>query len=259
MSRRDTAAERPRSLLALSLWGFFALLFFVAFVALGTWQVHRLAWKRDLIARVDARLHAPVTEAPGPVQWPQVNAARDEYRRVRLQGRYLYDRQTYVWANAEQGAGFWVMTPLQQADGAIVLVNRGFVLPEWCGRRHACVQGPAGDTTVTGLLRMSEPGVFLRRNEPAKDNWYTRDVPLIAKARGLERVAPYFVDADAAPAGSDHANWPQGGLTQVSFPNNHLSYLITWYVLALMTLGGVFYVGRGEYRLRRRLREASGR
>ena len=46
--------------------------------------------------------------------------------------------------------------------------------------------------------------------------------------------------------------WPRGGLTVTSFPNNHLSYLITWYVLALMVLAAAVYVGRHEYRLRRR-------
>jgi surfeit locus 1 family protein len=38
----------------------------------------------------------------------------------------------------------------------------------------------------------------------------------------------------------------------IAFPNNHLSYLITWYLLALMVLAAAIYVGRDEYRLRRR-------
>jgi surfeit locus 1 family protein len=42
-----------------------------------------------------------------------------------------------------------------------------------------------------------------------------------------------------------------GGLTVIAFPNNHLVYLITWYLLALMVAAAAFYVGREEYRLRR--------
>ncbi|MFP3436046.1 SURF1 family cytochrome oxidase biogenesis protein, partial [Paraburkholderia sp. SIMBA_061] len=41
-----------------------ALILFSGLCALGSWQVYRLAWKRDLIARVDARIHAAPVPAP---------------------------------------------------------------------------------------------------------------------------------------------------------------------------------------------------
>jgi surfeit locus 1 family protein len=37
----------------------------------------------------------------------------------------------------------------------------------------------------------------------------------------------------------------------ITFPDNHLVYLITWYLLALMVAAAAIYVGREEYRLRR--------
>ena len=43
-----------------------------------------------------------------------------------------------------------------------------------------------------------------------------------------------------------------GGLTVLSFPNNHLVYAITWYGLALMLLVGVALVVREERRARQR-------
>lgn len=246
-SRYDSPRAQ-RGPVALTLLAVFALILFAAFVSLGTWQVHRLAWKRALIARVDARVHAPPVAAPARDQWAGVNAERDEYLRVRLSGVFLHDRQTLVWAATDEGSGYWVMTPLRQADGSIVLVNRGFAPADWCGRDAHCAPGTAGEVTVTGLLRMSEPPSFLRHNDPTRNNWYTRDVAAIAAARGLKDVAPYFVDADAAAGGG--ARWPAGGKTVIQFPNNHLSYLITWYLLALMVLAGAVYVGYDEYRLR---------
>ncbi|HEU4670629.1 MAG TPA: SURF1 family protein [Dyella sp.] len=248
--------DEPRGPLALALLALLGLVLFAGFIALGTWQVHRLAWKRALIAHVDARVRAPPEDAPGPAQWPRVTAAADEYRHVWLHGRFLYDRSTYVWAATAEGSGLWVMTPLRRDDGSLVLVNRGFVTPEWCGRRGTCAPGAAGPVTVTGLLRISEPPGFLRHNTPAKDDWYTRDVAAIAARRGLHDVAPYFVDEDAASeAGVENA--PKGGLTVIRFPNNHLSYLITWYAMALMVLVAGCLVGRSEWR-RRRARPASG-
>ena len=57
----------------------------------------------------------------------------------------------------------------------------------------------AGEVTVTGLLRLTEPGGrFLRPNDPAGNRWYSRDVAAIARARGLPGAAPFFIDADAS-------------------------------------------------------------
>ena len=249
----DDSIRRPRGPVALGLFALLGLVLFAGFVALGTWQIKRLAWKRDLIARVDARVHAPPVAVPAPDQWPAITAASAEYRHVSLHGRFLHDRQTLVWTATDFGSGYWVMTPLQQDDGSIVLVNRGFAPADWCGAKRNCPLGPEGETTLTGLLRMSEPSGLLRSNDPSRNSWYTRDVAGIAKARGLDRAAPFFVDEDAAPGTLDQGkpSWPQGGLTVIAFPNNHLSYLLTWYALALLVLGAGIYVGRDEYRLRK--------
>ena len=105
--------------------------------ALGVWQLERRVWKHALIARVDARVHAPPVAAPGPSQWPRITAASDEYRRVQLTGTFLHRDRTLVQASTRLGAGLWVITPMQRADGTIVLVNRGFV-PAAPGPAEGC-------------------------------------------------------------------------------------------------------------------------
>ncbi len=219
------------------------------FTALGIWQLHRLQWKLALIERVQARIHAPPVNPPSRADWPRISSERDEYRHVLLQGHYLDDHATRVKAVTVLGPGYWLLVPLRSTDGSIVLVNRGYVPESW--------QAPAtpenrnaGPEHVTGLLRISEPGGgFLRHNDAAAQRWYSRDVAAIATARGLHDVAPYFVDADAAPGSpglqvlEDSSftptglDWPRGGLTVVSFRNSHLSYALTWFALALMCAG----------------------
>lgn len=215
------------------------------FLGLGTWQVERRVWKLALIDRVEARIHAEPVPAPGREEWPGLTAASAEYRRVRLTGRFAHDRATLVQALSERGAGFWVLVPLVTDRGFTVLVNRGFVPTEARERSARAAGEPEGEVTLTGLLRLSEPGGgFLRRNDPAADRWYSRDVAAIATARGIDgstAVAPYFVDADAAP---NPGGLPMGGLTVVAFHNNHLVYALTWYALALMTAGALIFVLR---------------
>jgi len=221
----------------------FLLLLVVVFLALGTWQVQRLSWKLDLIAHVEARVHAAPVPAPARAAWGGVNARDDGYRRVTATGLFEHDRSVLVQAVTQLGAGFWVVTPLRLDDGLTILVNRGFVPAE---KRDPAAriasEIAAGPVTVTGLLRITEPGgAFLRSNDPANGRWYSRDVAAIAAAEGLSDVAPYFIDADATP---NPGGLPVGGLTVVAFRNSHLVYALTWYVLAAMSAYGVYRVRR---------------
>ncbi len=229
-------------------------------MALGTWQVQRRAWKLDLIERVEQRVHAPAVDAPGLDQQPAVSA-QDEYRHVQLRGRWLHTHETRVQAVTTLGSGFWVMTPLRRPDGSHVWVNRGFVPAEWRERdTRSDTQAASGDeVSVTGLLRLNEPGGgFLRHNDPTAQRWYSRDVQAMTQSRGLQRSAPYFVDAEAAAPepGASAPVWPAGGLTVVSFRNSHAVYALTWYGLALMVAAGSLYVARHERQLRRMRQDA---
>ena len=265
-AREDQA--RPRSFASLVALAVCATLVFAGFAALGTWQLQRLQWKRALIERVEQRVHAPPMAAPSRERWPQLSAEADEYRHVRLTGTFLYELTTRVQAATTLGSGYWLLTPLCGADGSVVLVNRGFIPAQAPGPVRPGPRDPARDAAerqsraghgaavVTGLLRMSQPGgAFLRHNDPGNNRWYSRDVQAIAAARGLADAAPYFVDADAAPASEKTAGGdggqPIGGMTVISFHNNHLVYALTWYALALMVAGAGLWVAREERGQRR--------
>ncbi len=73
------------------------------FIALGSWQVQRLHWKRALIARVDARVHAAPVPPPARTDWPRIGIERDEYRRLELRGTYLRGLDTQTQALTELG------------------------------------------------------------------------------------------------------------------------------------------------------------
>jgi surfeit locus 1 family protein len=256
----ESADNRPRSTTILLVFTAAFAFAFGGFLFLGTWQLQRLSWKLDLIERVEARVNAAPVAAPPRAEWPTISAARDEYRHVRLDGHFIAGKDTRVQAVTAIGAGFWLLSPFQLDDGTIVLVNRGFIPPRW----QSEAESPAL-TTVTGLLRLSETkGGFLRQNDPGADRWYARDVAAIANARGLQQVAPFFIDADfvGAPVvqgesvggdamAADPASWPRGGLTVIRFPNNHLVYALTWFALALMVAGAGAYVVREEMAIRK--------
>lgn len=209
------------------------------FTALGVWQVERRAWKVDLIARVDDRVHGPPQAAPDPARWVAGQPQDFEYQPVTVSGHWLPGHRQHALAVTELGGGWWEMAPLRRDDGQIVWVNRGFV----ADRASAPDVSAARPVELVGLLRLNEPGGgFLRRNDLATRHWYSRDVLAMSQAAGLDpsRTAPWFVDEGAPgaapqpPGPRSTAREPVPGLTRISFPNHHAVYAMTWFALAVL-------------------------
>ena len=117
------------------------------------------------------------------------------------------------------------------AGGATIFVDRGFVPTDRRAPATRAAGEIAGPTAVTGLLRLPEPpGWFTPANEPAKNSWFSIDLPAMAQAAGVGSALPFYIDADKAP---NPGGWPQGGQTITDLPNDHLQYAITWYALAV--------------------------
>ncbi|WP_372421993.1 SURF1 family protein [Salinarimonas chemoclinalis] len=240
LSENETAPPRWRSLI---MAGVATLVSLAILIALGSWQLQRLAWKEGLIAQIEARAWGAPGEILPEAQWDGFSRDAQEYRRVRVTGSYRFADEVAVHGllpgetRGQPLQGYYLLTPLVLDTGAIVVVNRGFVPTPLLSEAAR----PEGAVTVEGLVRGSEARTaFVPENDPAADEWFTRDLAAIADARGLERVAPFYVDAvlDAdAPA-----PWPRGGATVLAPSNNHLQYAFTWFGLAavLVAVFGVF-------------------
>jgi len=212
-------------------------------LGLGCWQIERLHWKEGLIAQRRAALSAPAVPVPDSAE----KARGLEFRHVTDAGVFLYDREVLVWATAEDGAGgYEVLTALREADGRNVFVNRGFIPTALKDRSTRQASEVAGTVEVVGLLRLppaSPPSWFVPDNRPALGEWFWIDLRAMAAAERLDDVAPFTIDAAAAP---NPGIWPKGGVTRLALPNHHLQYAVTWFSLAVALL--VIYV---VYHLRR--------
>ncbi|MCC6735617.1 MAG: SURF1 family protein [Bauldia sp.] len=217
-----------------------ATIAFVILCVLGTWQVQRLVWKNDLIATVETRIGLVPVQAPAPAAWPALDFDEADYTPVAVSGTFRHDQEVHVFASLDDphgpvgGFGYFVLTPLETADGWTVIVNRGFVPTD----RADPATRPEGQTpgvvTVTGLLRQPQgSNAFTPANDVEGNVWYTRDPVAIGAELGLpaETLAPYYIDAAYDP--SLPGGLPQGGETTVSFINNHLQYAVTWYGIAI--------------------------
>ena len=205
---------------------------------LGIWQLHRLGWKEGIIATIATRTRAPPRPVPPPSTWAGLKPVDYAYRHVTLEGRFENDKEALVFRGGEDGPGYLVMTPLALRDGGYVIVNRGWVPDELKDRVKRKASEPTGPVTVTGLMREPESrNLFTPADQPADNEFFTRDPVAIAASLRLAHAAPFTIDADAT---ANPGGWPRGGTTAIDIPNNHFSYAMTWFGLALGLLGVFF-------------------
>jgi surfeit locus 1 family protein len=198
-------------------------------LGLGTWQVRRLFWKQALLAQIDR------AEAADPIPLPR--SALSPFAKVSATGTFLPDKTALYGADVRTIAtgpemGARMIEPMRQAGGDLILVDRGWIPLS----RSVPVEQPAGEVTVSGYVRFGDKaGWFSAQDDVVRRRFFTLDPVAIGAGIGEPAVRPFVLVALAAgPAAAGH--WPEPAQHLPRPPNNHLSYAITWYGLAVALL-----------------------
>lgn len=194
-------------------------------LALGFWQVKRLAWKENLIAEITAQQSAPAFDFAA-LQQPWADHA---HINVFVEGRFLPLDDIAVGPRTDDGqAGYHLFTPFVLDDARIVFVNRG-----WSRDRKAGT--PVGKVKIKGVVRLPEKPDFAPDNKPDANDWYWADLAAMADKIGVDAMRDVFVQL-TEPV--DVASVPKPvAVTAASLANNHLSYAIFWFGMAGILLG----------------------
>lgn len=199
-------------------------------LALGSWQLRRLAWKDGVLAEI-ARGEAapPVPLPPGPAQpTPAPFTKVEASGTLRDVGFYGVEVRA---TPAGEREGAFRLGLLERPDGApALLVNEGWAPDGWTG-------DPAPHpATVVGYVRAPEPPSFLvPRGDPATRRFFALDPAGIGAALGLPPLAPFTLVALGPPPPPGAYPQPAQHLPQP--PNNHLQYALTWFGLAAVLVG----------------------
>ncbi|KAK7417009.1 surf-like protein [Neonectria magnoliae] len=220
-----------------------AIIPITAFI-LGSWQVQRLGWKSDLIAKFEDRLVRDPLPLPPTID---PDAIHDfDFRRVYAAGRFRHDQEMLVGPRMRDGTdGYMVITPLERDGGSTILVNRGWIDKKHRDRRSRPDGLPTGEVTVEGLLR--EPwkkNMFTPENRPERGDFYFPDVKQMAQLTGSQ---PVWVEATMEQEFMQMVDYeargiPYGRAAEVNLRNNHAQYIFTWYALSVATSIMLFMV-----------------
>jgi surfeit locus 1 family protein len=161
---------------------------------LGCWQVQRLGWKTDLVARFEDRLTFPPLELPLRID---PNAIKDfDYRRVYARGVLRHDQEMLIGPRMLEGEeGYTVVTPLERTDERgnkyKILCCRGWinknVVKQWYRKQEGAL--PEGEVVIEGLLREPPPkNMFTPVSNPEKGEWYFPDIQRMAAHTGSQAV-----------------------------------------------------------------------
>lgn len=155
---------------------------------MGTWQVKRLEWKTDMIARYEDRLVRPPLPLPPKVDTS--NLDEFDYRRVYVTGKFRHDQEMLVGPRVREGEnGFSVVTPLERKNGSTVLINRGWINKKKMHQKDRVAELPQGEVTVEGLLRSPwKRNMFTPQNRPDIGEFYFPDVQEMAALVGAQPV-----------------------------------------------------------------------
>lgn len=201
-------------------------------ISLGTWQLHRLEWKRDLVARVEAR--ADAEPIPFEEAFRRAEAGENmEYTPVKISGVFALNKEARIFGSYEGRPGFFSFAPLKRQGGGNLYVNRGFTRQAITAPDDAI----GVEVEVVGLFRYAEQpsppaSWFLPAGQSADGFWFVRDPERFAEEAGIE-APPYYVDQFAVSG----REWPKGGTTRLAFNNRHLEYALTWFGLAVTLVG----------------------
>jgi surfeit locus 1 family protein len=186
---------------------------------LGTWQVYRLYFKKNLISDLEKNLKTS-----------SINFNVDidkEYTKILFKKKDL-NTKIFLYHLNKGEIGFKVIVPYEINSSLLVLVDKGWIRKD---KINLIKNTLFNDDIIEGYTRkIREKNLFTPNNNIKEDFLYSVEIDNLKKSLN-KNIYPLLIiqtsktNKDIIP--NDY---------EVRLPNNHLQYAITWYGLALFTI-----------------------
>ena len=216
------------------LWpSIFSVIIFAILFSFGTWQVKRLFWKEALIERYT------IQSQSNPIKNPsKLDSSINEFKSVEFTGSFLHKNEIYITGKTYEGnAGFHVITPFELNNNKIILINRGWVSEGYRNPEKRKFSLVEGQILIKGIIRYPQKkGYFVPENDGKNGFWFTikpNEIINFLNLTSNKVINNYYIDALRQ---GEKLTLPIGVTGKPKLRNQHLSYAVTWYGLALSLL-----------------------
>ncbi len=193
------------------------LLFTVGLMSLlylGSWQIQRLSWKKNIIAQLNIEYSQNPLE--NSFTFTELTALDNQTTPIRygsVKGTFIHHHTIRLGPKTQDGEiGDHVITPLKMKSGYL-LINRGWTA------KNSVIEEPKGTIQLKGLIRKPEWNSFTPRNSPENDIWIRPDTKDIAQAKGISPISTVMLYM------SEDRWYPR---------NKHRDYAVFWFTLAVI-------------------------
>ena len=193
----------------------------ILFCSLGTWQIHRLQWKLDLISEINNGLNSE------PVFYSNTNIKN--YQKVKFSGIFDFKKQIYLYSLNNKGKpGYDIITPLKTNSNEILLINRGWIQKDQ--KNNKKINKIISNSFEGILKKITKPNPFKPDNDIENNIWYSLNL------KDLESFTGYKLSNFVLFLQNNQNTLVENKIVSPDLPNNHLKYAITWYSVALSIL-----------------------
>ncbi|MDB9788641.1 SURF1 family protein [Candidatus Thioglobus sp.] len=202
---------------------------FAFLVSLGFWQLERADDKRS----IEASIKQANTGSVELIK-KEEGLQSKEYYEVRLQGKYLSDKQ-FIYDNqiVDQVSGYYVLTPFAlEGQSKAILINRGFI--PWNGRRDKLADIVIGQETREIKVQISKPIKRMELKPSEVGIQFPALIQLIDLQDMADRAKVDFSSVigllDASASNGFIRKWePYTGSIE-----KHIGYAVQWFLMALV-------------------------
>ena len=200
------------------------------FSYLAVWQLGRAEERKQLRNEVLQRTSQPVADFNAAI----IDLQTDRYKLYGLQGEFIDTQQLLLDNVVRHGqAGYEVITPFKNANGEIVLVNRGWIAAGKDRRVLPDIQvGTQQQQFEVSLDKPRSAPVVGARPVESGNRWNYLDVDHYRQLTGLD--VPGYLLLLSPGSGSGY----ERSLPEVEDKSGmHIGYAIQWGAFALIALG----------------------
>ncbi len=209
----------------------------VILISLGTWQYHRLHWKKVLLAEIEAAVNAPPLNSLAELEASLAADKPVDFRRIGFNAFVDSSASYLVYSSRSDGIYWRQFSPMQEGVHSFFGAF-GYIKDEERGKvTDTLAQPPISPASLAGYIRKDHKmgaieALVKNKANPERNRYFkfnqTRDW-----AQGS--AASYYIDVDAQIM--DASQLP---IKRPVIANNHLDYMLTWFSFAGILL--IIYV-----------------